>query len=140
MGRIFNCTAFSYPFGGLREVCQREIESAKTHGFTQAVSNMIEPLPGTRRYTSLFLPRLALPNSAEVAVIAFTLSGARYFLQHRRLLPQVHALHHERQSMIDASNIKKIEKLVAKAKRPIALVCDLGLSGLGVVISLGRVG
>jgi peptidoglycan/xylan/chitin deacetylase (PgdA/CDA1 family) len=91
VGRIFNCTAFSYPFGGLREVCQREIESAKTHGFTQAVSNMIEPLPGTRRYTSLFLPRLALPNSAEVAVIAFTLSGARYFLQHRRLLPQVHA-------------------------------------------------
>lgn len=34
----------------------------------------------------------------------------------------------------------KVKRFAQDAKRPIAVVCDLGISGLGTVISLGRVG
>jgi peptidoglycan/xylan/chitin deacetylase (PgdA/CDA1 family) len=89
LGKLFNCAVFSYPYGGLREVSLRETEATRNHGFTDAVSNTNTPLPGNRTYTRYFRPRMALPNTSDVAVIDFILSGAKHFMQHCRLLPKL---------------------------------------------------
>lgn len=88
IGTRFNTSAFSYPFGGVRDVTPRVVACVQAHGFTRAVSNINSPLTGELRYSALFLPRFALPNTASRHLLSFILSGAKYFVQHRRLLPK----------------------------------------------------
>lgn len=83
----FNSRVLSYPFGTLEEVSPEVVAGAASHGFTHAVSNINQPLSGPLRYGRHFLPRLALPDSDRTWKLSFVLSGAKYFLQHRRLLP-----------------------------------------------------
>ncbi len=88
VGDLFNTGVFSYPFGGVREVTPRVIDCVRAHGFTRAVANIALPLAGGMAYGPFFLPRFALPNTAARHELSFILSGAKYFLQHRRLLPR----------------------------------------------------
>ncbi len=88
IGILFNTRVFSYPFGGLSEVGEREIACVKRNGFTHGVANINHPVDGGRRYGRYFIPRMALPNTTCQAEIAFVLSGAKYFLKYRRLLPR----------------------------------------------------
>ena len=86
VGNVFNTTVFSYPFGGLLEVTEREINCVKKHGFTHAVTNINNPTPSIQHADPYFIPRMSLPNTSNTAEIAFYLSGAKYFLQHCKLL------------------------------------------------------
>jgi hypothetical protein len=88
VGPMFNTAVFSYPFGGVCEVTPRVIACVRAHGFTRAVSNINTPLPGDMAYGAHFLPRFGLPNTAAPYLLSFILSGAKYFLQYRRLLPR----------------------------------------------------
>lgn len=88
IGTRFNTSVFSYPFGGVREVTPRIVACVQAHGFTRAVANINSPLAGELKYSAMFLPRFALPNTATGYLLSFILSGAKYFLQHRRLLPR----------------------------------------------------
>jgi peptidoglycan/xylan/chitin deacetylase (PgdA/CDA1 family) len=84
MGETFNTRVFCFPFGGVGDLANE----VKNNGFTHALSNVNRPLPKGRAYNDFFIPRLALPNTADVAVMDFILSGAKHFLQHFRLLPR----------------------------------------------------
>ena len=86
-GARLNSSVFSYPYGGRREVTPRVVACVKAHGFTRAVSNVNDPPDGEMQYSAMFMPRFALPNTATPYILSFVLSGAKYFLQHRRLLP-----------------------------------------------------
>jgi peptidoglycan/xylan/chitin deacetylase (PgdA/CDA1 family) len=84
----FNCRVFSYPFGGIAEVSSRVVDCVSASGFEYAVSNINEPLTRERVYSKHFLPRMSLPDTETVYLLSFVLSGAKYFFQHGRLLPQ----------------------------------------------------
>ena len=86
---LFNTKVFSYPFGGVREVSQSAIDLVKLHGFTMALANCNYPLNGSGlQYSKYFIPRMSLPNTNKKYVLSFILSGAKYFLKYRKLLPQ----------------------------------------------------
>jgi peptidoglycan/xylan/chitin deacetylase (PgdA/CDA1 family) len=88
IGGIFNCAVFCYPFGGTREVSQREIELTARHGFTHALANTYFSMPNDRCYSPHFVPRIGLPFTANKIHLAYILSGAQCFLHHRRLFPK----------------------------------------------------
>lgn len=85
IGKLYNTTVFSFPFGGIEE----SVQGVTPHGFSRGLSNTDLPLPVCWNYSEDFMPRMALPNTAEPAVMDFILSGAKHFLQHGRLLPQI---------------------------------------------------
>ncbi len=87
LGARFNSSVFSYPFGSTREVSPRVVACVQAHGFTRAVSYINHPLAGDLKYSAMFMPRFALPNTATRYLLSFELSGTMYFLKYRRLLP-----------------------------------------------------
>lgn len=72
----------SYPYGREDSVGLKAIELAQELGFPCAVSNMNESAWNSNRF---FLPRTSL--SADRYLLHFELSGVKFFLRHRRLLP-----------------------------------------------------
>lgn len=81
----YRSVCLSYPFGNPEEVGEVAVRVAEELGYPCAVSNTnTAPENATSRY---FLPRLAL--SADTYELHFELSGLKFFLQHRRLLPGV---------------------------------------------------
>lgn len=76
-------TCLSYPYGNPVEVGDRAISMAKEYGYPHAVSNT--NLPGIS-FSRYFLPRMAFISSDKYEV-NFELSGFKYFLKWRRLLP-----------------------------------------------------
>lgn len=84
IGVTFNCTAFSFPFGGVEESCQ----GVSNFGFSQIFGNINCPLPASWEYSNSFIPRMSLPNEANAAELDFILSGAKYFLTNFKLLPK----------------------------------------------------
>lgn len=85
--KTFNSRVFCYPFGSEAEVNQAVIDKAQLHGFSAAFANSNTPLHSGLKYSNFFMPRIALPNTSNRMVLDFILSGAKYFLQHRCLLP-----------------------------------------------------
>ena len=73
---------FSYPYGNPVEVGEAAIQAVEKLGYPSAVSNTNETVP-----SKYFLPRMTL--SANKYLLHFELSGLKYFLKRRKLLPCV---------------------------------------------------
>jgi peptidoglycan/xylan/chitin deacetylase (PgdA/CDA1 family) len=87
LGSLYNTHVFSYPFGRTDEVSLEAIAATREAGFSHACANCHTPLGEDREYSTFFIPRFSLPNTTDVDVLDFVLSGAKYFIQYRRLLP-----------------------------------------------------
>ncbi|WP_073345985.1 polysaccharide deacetylase family protein [Bacteroides congonensis] len=74
----------SFPFGGPQEVDCECLEIAKSMNYSTAVSNVnvVNTLSG-----KWFRSRMSL--SPEPALLHFELSGLRYIIKHRKLLPKI---------------------------------------------------
>ena len=80
---VYRAVCLSYPFGNPEEVGDLAPRLAAELGYPCAVSNTnTAPANAASRY---FLPRLALP--ADAYELHFELSGLKFFLKNRRLLP-----------------------------------------------------
>lgn len=75
---------FSFPYGDGGSVSARDVALAKELGYPCAVSNEVELTPLVGRY---FRPRFMITTDDKYA-IHFLLSGLKYFLKYRRLLPK----------------------------------------------------
>lgn len=77
---------FSYPYGELASVNKDSIRVAEESGFPCAVSNVSEH---NKMMDIYFLPRVMLFKTYNKYLLHFQLSGAKYFLQSKKLLPIV---------------------------------------------------
>lgn len=77
-------TVFSFPYGDEGSVCERDVKIVQELGYPCAVSNEVEFTPLIGRY---FMPRFMLTTDNKY-FIHFQLSGFKYFLKYRRLLPR----------------------------------------------------
>lgn len=75
---------FSYPYGELASVNKDSILVAEESGFPCAVSNVSEH---NKMMGIYFLPRIMLFKTYNKYLLHFQLSGAKYFLQSKKLLP-----------------------------------------------------
>lgn len=78
----FKTVVFSYPYGELESVNSDSLMLVKRCGYPCAVSNVYEP---NKLFGRFFIPRMMLSDDKYLA--HFELSGAKYFLLHRKLLP-----------------------------------------------------
>ena len=78
----FKRAPFSFPYGEMQSVDEEAIKIAETCGYPCAVSNTTDPTPWHGCY---FLPRSSL--HADRYLLHFELSGCKYFLKYRKLLP-----------------------------------------------------
>lgn len=76
----YRSVCFSYPYGNPVEVGDPAIRAVEKLGYPCAVSNTNEAKP-----SKYFLPRMVLPTNKYL--LHFELSGLKYFLKHRKLLP-----------------------------------------------------
>lgn len=77
-------TVLSYPYGETQSVDTECLKIAENAGFMGAVSNLPDKNSMTSKY---FLPRITLSNSKYL--LHFELSGLKYFIRNRELLPIV---------------------------------------------------
>lgn len=77
-------TVYSYPYGGMDTIGNDAPAVVRAFGAECAMSNILNPGLSGDPYR---MPRMAL--SADRYVFHFELSGLKYFLKHRRLLPRV---------------------------------------------------
>lgn len=84
--REYNTNIFCYPFGGNEDINNNVIEITKNKGFEKAFAYCNIPL--SEGYNNFFMPRMILPDSCDEDLIEFTLSGAKYMIKYRRLLPK----------------------------------------------------
>lgn len=75
---------FSYPYGELASVNTDSIRVAEEGGYPCAVSNVSEH---NDMMSIHFLPRIMLFKTYNKYLLHFQLSGAKYFLQNKKLLP-----------------------------------------------------
>ncbi len=77
---VFNCDFYSYPFGGPREVTERERSACRKSRFRRAFMN-VERLEPSRANDGYAIPRTSLPNTMNRYVIEAKLSGFDKFLK-----------------------------------------------------------
>ena len=80
---------FCYPYGEWMSVNQSAVNVAKRLGYPCAVSDIVSPAPIHGRY---FIPRFNMPSYDDWCAkykLHFELSGLKFFLKHRKLLPRV---------------------------------------------------
>lgn len=82
----FKRAPFSFPYGEMQSVDEEAIKIAEACGYPCAVSNTTDPTPWHGRY---FLPRSSL--HADRYLLHFELSGCKYFMKYRKLLPSASA-------------------------------------------------
>ena len=80
----FRDVVLSYPYGDIGAIGVESLEMAKELGYPCAVSNDPDWSPHRGRF---FLQRMAL--SSNKYELHFVLSGLKYFIKHRKLLPRV---------------------------------------------------
>lgn len=80
----FRNECVSYPYGNQKEVGAEAIDEVCRAGYPCAVSNTNAEENNSSRY---FMPRMFLPS--DKYLLHFVLSGCKYFLKYRRLLPVV---------------------------------------------------
>lgn len=73
---------FSYPYGNMKEVGEAAMEMVRSLGYPCAVSNT-NAAGGD--HSIWFLPRMSVP--ADKFMLHFELSGLKYFIKNRKLLP-----------------------------------------------------
>lgn len=76
-------TVLSFPYGEMQSVDECCLQIAKLAGYPCAVSNLPYPNSMSGRF---FLPRMTLSDNKYL--LHLELSGAKYFIQSRKLLPQ----------------------------------------------------
>ncbi|MCM1139292.1 MAG: polysaccharide deacetylase family protein [Muribaculum sp.] len=82
--RECDSTVMSFPYGGANEVDKECIEIVKTLGFRQVLSNVNTHTNLSGRF---FSSRMSL--SSHPILIDFELSGLKYLLKYRKLLPKI---------------------------------------------------
>lgn len=75
---------FSFPYGGLNDVDKESLGIIKQLGFTSAVSNISY---GNGKLGRWYRSRMSL--SSDPSLLHFELSGLKYMLKHRKLLPKI---------------------------------------------------
>ena len=78
----YRSVVLSYPYGDIGAIGVESLETAKELGYPCAVSNDPDWSPHRGRF---FLQRMAL--SSNKYELHFVLSGLKYFIKHRKLLP-----------------------------------------------------
>lgn len=76
---------FSFPYGNLESISERDVDIARRAGYPVAFANGVEHCAVTGRY---LYPRFMLYTTDRYD-IHFQLSGLKYFLKYRRLLPKL---------------------------------------------------
>lgn len=79
---------FSYPYGDAQSISPRDVEIVRKSGYPCAVSNFPYASEMLSRH---YLPRIMLATDDKV-MIHFSLSGLKYFLKERALLPRLKEL------------------------------------------------
>ena len=80
----YRSVVLSYPYGDIGAIGEETLKLAQELGYPCAVSNDPDYSPFRGRY---FLMRMPLP--ANRYELHFVLSGLKYFLKHRKLLPTI---------------------------------------------------
>lgn len=80
---IYSSNVISYPYGGIREVDAESVEIASATGYSDGVSNIVDDKPLCGK---MFRSRMGL--SSDKVLLHFELSGLKYLLKNRRLLPK----------------------------------------------------
>lgn len=75
---------FSYPYGGAKDADAASVEILKSQGFRTAVSNINI---GNGHLGSWYRSRMSLP--ADRYLLHFELSGLKYLLKYKKLLPKI---------------------------------------------------
>lgn len=75
---------FSFPYGGLNDVDEESLDILKQSGFTSAVSNINY---GNSELGNWYRSRMSL--SPDSVLLHFELSGLKYMLKYRKLLPKI---------------------------------------------------
>lgn len=77
-------SVMSFPYGGISDVDNESIEIVRQSGFDSALSNINLVNEHSGNY---YRSRMSLP--ADPLLIDFELSGLKYFLKYRKLLPKI---------------------------------------------------
>lgn len=88
LDKLYNTKVFCYPYGSENDIPQSIIEILKQNSFTKAFAYSNGPLKNIN-YNDYFMPRIVIPDSDDEDLINFVLSGAKYFVTFRRLLPKL---------------------------------------------------
>lgn len=84
--KTYNTRIFCYPFGSLGDINEDVLENIKKNGFNAAFAYSNNPVK--EGYNQYFMPRMFLPDTDDIDVINFVLSGAKHFMSFRNLLPE----------------------------------------------------
>lgn len=82
---IFNTDVFCYPYGSLVDINEIVRSEIKNSGYKKALAYSNNPIK--EGYNQYFMPRIFLPDTDNEALIDFILSGAKYFCNFKKLLP-----------------------------------------------------
>ena len=88
LGKIYNTDVYCYPFGAFEDVSDTAIDVVKKHNFKYALASLNQP-EGYKRYSLHYMPRIDISRIDSEDHLDFILSGAKYLIQHRKLLPMV---------------------------------------------------
>lgn len=77
-------TVFSYPYGGVKDADAASVEILKSKGLRTAVSNISS---GNGHLGNWYRSRMSL--SPDSVLLHFELSGLKYMLKYRKLLPKI---------------------------------------------------
>lgn len=77
-------TVFSYPYGGINDADADSYYILRKNGYTKVVSNINY---GNHELGNWYRSRLSLPD--DPVLLHFELSGLKYFLKYRKLLPKI---------------------------------------------------
>ena len=80
----YRSVVLSYPYGDINAIGKESLDIAKEYGYPCAVSNDPDWSPHRGQF---FLMRMALPSNKYE--LHFVLSGLKYFIKYRKLLPKV---------------------------------------------------
>ncbi len=87
IGSFYNSNFFAYPFGEENNINENVLEVIKNSKFKYAFMNINTPY---YNYNKLTIPRfMLLPEEFEKYEIESRLSGLRYFLRYKQLLPKI---------------------------------------------------
>lgn len=81
IGGLFNCTLYSYPFGGLAEIPDAVRDACSRSKFTAAYMNVADLRKAGSEDDRYRIERISLPDSADPYLVEAVLSGFHGFLQ-----------------------------------------------------------
>ncbi|MBC5995842.1 hypothetical protein EAI30_00275 [Romboutsia ilealis] len=88
VGGIYNTDVFCYPFGTHDDVSDEVIDIVKSNKFKMGLASINSP-NDKREYSKDFIPRIDISSIDDKYHIDFILSGARYLIRNKKLLPPI---------------------------------------------------